>query len=108
MLSSVDLFVLGLFGFNRSKSQDKILKRTKMQVKINVFLKDGVLDPAGKAVRHALTSLNFKGIEDVRIGKQIIIDFTQTPSKAELKKMCDELLANPVIEDYEILENGDE
>ena len=74
-----------------------------MQVKINVFLKDGVLDPAGKAVRHALNALNFKGIEDVRIGKQIIIDFASTPSDAELKKMCDELLANPVIEDYEIL-----
>lgn len=79
-----------------------------MQVKINVFLKDGVLDPAGKAVRHALNSLDFKDIEDVRIGKQIIIDFSKAPKKADLIKMCDELLANPVIEDYEILEYGDE
>ena len=68
-----------------------------MQVKINVFLKDGVLDPAGKAVRHALNSL-----------EQIIIDFSKAPKKADLIKMCNELLANPVIEDYEILEYGDE
>lgn len=74
-----------------------------MQVKINVFLKEGVLDPAGKAARHALTSLGFSGVKEVRIGKQIVINFENDVSDEKIKEMCDELLANPVIEDYEIL-----
>lgn len=74
-----------------------------MQVKINVFLKEGVLDPAGKATRHALTSLGFNGVKLVRIGKQIVIDFEDNVSDEKIKQMCDELLANPVIEDYEIV-----
>lgn len=74
-----------------------------MQVKINVFLKEGVLDPAGKATRHALTSLGFNGVKLVRIGKQIVIDFEDDVSDEKIKQMCDELLANPVIEDYEIV-----
>ena len=74
-----------------------------MQVKINVFLKEGVLDPAGKATRHALSSLGFAGVKEVRIGKQILINFDGNVSDEKIKEMCDELLANPVIEDYEIL-----
>ena len=74
-----------------------------MQVKINVFLKEGVLDPAGKATRHALSSLGFTGVKEVRIGKQIVINFDGDVSDEKIKEMCDELLANPVIEDYEIL-----
>ena len=74
-----------------------------MQVKINVFLKEGVLDPAGKATRHALTSLGFNGVKLVRIGKQIVIDFEDDVNDEKIKQMCDELLANPVIEDYEIV-----
>ena len=74
-----------------------------MQVKINVFLKEGVLDPAGKATIHALSSLGFAGVKEVRIGKQIVINFDNEVSDEKIKEMCDELLANPVIEDYEIL-----
>ena len=72
---------------------------------VNVFLKDGVLDPQGKAAHHALDSLNFEGVSDVRIGKQIIIKLdTQDKAKAEteVQKMCETLLANTVIEDYTI------
>jgi len=76
-----------------------------MQAVVNVFLKEGVLDPQGKAAHHALDSLGFAGVADVRIGKQIIIKL-DTDDKAvaekEVKEMCETLLANTVIEDYTI------
>ena len=76
-----------------------------MTAVINVFLKEGVLDPQGKAAHHALDSLGFNGVNDVRIGKQIIIKLdTEDREKAqeEVKEMCETLLANTVIEDYTI------
>jgi len=76
-----------------------------MKAVVNVALKNGVLDPQGKAVEHALNSLGFSGISNVRIGKQITLDIDVSSSqqaKDQLKTMCDELLANTVIEDYEI------
>ena len=76
-----------------------------MTATVNVFLKDGVLDPQGKAAHHALDSLNFSGVSDVRIGKQIIIKLDTTDkakAEAEVKEMCETLLANTVIEDYTI------
>ena len=76
-----------------------------MTAVVNVFLKDGVLDPQGKAAHHALDSLGFNGVSDVRIGKQIIIQLdTEDKQKAQtqVKEMCETLLANTVIEDYTI------
>ena len=76
-----------------------------MKVVVNVKLKEGVLDPQGKAVSHALSSLGFQGINEVRIGKQIVLDIDGDDEKKILddaKKMSEELLANTVIEDYEI------
>jgi phosphoribosylformylglycinamidine synthase len=76
-----------------------------MKIAVNVHLKKGVLDPQGKAVLHALETLGFSNVKDVRVGKQILIDIdTDNKDKAieEAKKMADELLANPVIENYEI------
>jgi phosphoribosylformylglycinamidine synthase len=72
---------------------------------VNVFLKEGVLDPQGKAAHHALNSLGFEGVADVRIGKQIILKLDTTDkvkAEAEVKEMCETLLANTVIEDYTI------
>jgi phosphoribosylformylglycinamidine synthase len=72
---------------------------------VNVSLKAGVLDSQGKAVHHALNSLHFNGVSDVRVGKQIVLKLDETDeSKAreEVTKMCEDLLANTVIEDYEI------
>ena len=72
---------------------------------INVSLKAGVLDSQGKAVHHALDSLHFKGVDDVRVGKQIILKLDETDKKKAMKdvtQMCEDLLANTVIEDYEI------
>lgn len=74
-----------------------------MKVIVNVYLKNGVLDPAGKATKHALESLGFNGVDDVRIGKQIILDLSDNTTDEQIKNMCEELLANTVIEDYEIL-----
>ena len=72
---------------------------------VNVFLKEGVLDPQGKATHHALGSLGFEGVEDVRIGKQIVLKLStddKNAAEAEVKEMCETLLANTVIEDYTI------
>jgi len=72
---------------------------------VNVFLKEGVLDPQGKAAHHALDSLGFDQVDDVRIGKQIIIKLDtddRAAAEAEVTEMCETLLANTVIEDYTI------
>jgi len=76
-----------------------------MRAIVNVYLKNGVLDPQGKATHHALESLEFKGIKDVRIGKQIILELTHADKELahkEVEEMCHELLANTVIEDYSV------
>ena len=77
-----------------------------MKAVINIALRSGVLDPAGKAVEHALNSLGFSGVSNVRIGKQIVLDIDESDkakANEQLKVMCEELLANTVIEDYEIV-----
>ena len=76
-----------------------------MKVKIHVTLKNGVLDPQGKAVGHALESLGFKGVTDVRQGKYIEIDLKETnidKARDNVDIMCRQLLANTVIENYNI------
>jgi len=76
-----------------------------MKAIVNISLKAGVLDSQGKAVHHALDSLKFEGVEDVRVGKQIVLKLSATDeaaAKVEVEKMCESLLANTVIEDYEV------
>ncbi len=77
-----------------------------MKAIVNIYLKEGVLDPQGKAVHHALHSLGFKDVEDVRVGKQIILTLQDHLDKEEalkeVEQMCEKLLANTVIEDYDI------
>ncbi len=76
-----------------------------MKAKIHVTLKHGVLDPQGKAVGHALGSLGFGGVNEVRQGKYIEIDLEETDSDKALdnvEAMCRQLLANTVIENYNI------
>ena len=76
-----------------------------MKAVVNVYLKEGVLDPQGKAVHHALDSLGFSGVKDVRIGKQIVIELeanSKEEALKELEDMSETLLANTVIEDYNI------
>ena len=76
-----------------------------MKAKVHVTLKNGVLDPQGKAVQHALVSLGFDGVNEVRQGKFIEIELDdQEPEKARdnVEAMCKQLLANTVIENYAI------
>ncbi|MDD9724076.1 phosphoribosylformylglycinamidine synthase subunit PurS [Roseovarius sp. SK2] len=76
-----------------------------MKARVHVMLKNGVLDPQGEAVRHALGSLGFDGVEGVRQGKIIELDLTETdPGKARetVTAMCEKLLANTVIESYSV------
>ncbi|MBH0193862.1 MAG: phosphoribosylformylglycinamidine synthase subunit PurS [Nitrospira sp.] len=74
-----------------------------MKVKIHVTLKQGILDPQGKAIEHALDSLGFKHAANVRVGKYMELDLDQTDrakAEAEVKAMCEKLLANTIIEEY--------
>ena len=76
-----------------------------MKAKVHVTLKSGVLDPQGKAVGHALASLGFDGVGDVRQGKYIEIDLDDTDAAAarsRVEEMCQKLLANTVIENYHV------
>jgi phosphoribosylformylglycinamidine synthase subunit PurS len=76
-----------------------------MKAKVIITLKKGVLDPQGKAIGHALHSLDFAGVEDVRQGKYIEIELAeQDPAEARraVEEMCRRLLANTVIEDYSV------
>lgn len=73
-----------------------------MKRRIFVTLKNGVLDPQGKAVHHGLEGLGFAGVNDVRIGKLIEIDVADGTSDDQLAAMCEKLLANTVIENYRI------
>ncbi|MAX74183.1 MAG: phosphoribosylformylglycinamidine synthase subunit PurS [Alterinioella nitratireducens] len=73
-----------------------------MRATVTVMLKQGVLDPQGEAVRHALGSLGFDGVEGVRQGKVIALDLAEGTSEAEVTEMCEKLLANTVIESYRI------
>lgn len=76
-----------------------------MKAKVHITLKNGVLDPQGKAVQHALSSLGFGGVNDVRQGKFIELELDETDpakAKASVEQMCKNLLANTVIENYSV------
>ncbi|MEM9012137.1 MAG: phosphoribosylformylglycinamidine synthase subunit PurS [Pseudomonadota bacterium] len=76
-----------------------------MIARVHITLKDGVLDPQGAAIRHALASLGFEGVEDVRQGKVIDLTLAETdPDRAEAaaREMCEKLLANTVIESFAV------
>jgi phosphoribosylformylglycinamidine synthase PurS subunit len=83
--------------------------RTVMKAKVIVTLKNGVLDPQGKAAEESLHSLGFKEVSDLRIGRYMELDLNDTSHKnaeKRLKEMCEKLLANPIIEDYKFEING--
>ncbi|OEJ67508.1 phosphoribosylformylglycinamidine synthase subunit PurS [Magnetovibrio blakemorei] len=76
-----------------------------MKAKVHVTLKNGVLDPQGKAIEHTLGSLGFKGVKQARQGKFIELDLAETDAdkaRAQVDEMCKKLLANTVIENYTI------
>jgi phosphoribosylformylglycinamidine synthase subunit PurS len=74
-----------------------------VKAKIHVTLKQGILDPQGKAIEHALDSLGFKNAANVRVGKYMELDVSETDktkAEAQVKSMCEKLLANTIIEEY--------
>jgi phosphoribosylformylglycinamidine synthase len=76
-----------------------------IKARVTVTLKNGVLDPQGKAIEHALSGLGFDGVGSVRQGKVFDLELEGTDkakAEAELKAMCDKLLANTVIENYSV------
>jgi phosphoribosylformylglycinamidine synthase len=76
-----------------------------LKARVTIMLKDGVLDPQGEAIRHALGGLGFQGVSGVRQGKVIELDLTSSDAeaaKAEVARMCEGLLANTVIEKYAV------
>ncbi|MEQ6203300.1 phosphoribosylformylglycinamidine synthase subunit PurS [Sulfitobacter sp. HNIBRBA2951] len=73
-----------------------------MKARVHVMLKNGVLDPQGEAVRHALGAMGFDGVQGVRQGKVIELDLAEGATEADVTQMCEKLLANTVIESYSV------
>lgn len=73
-----------------------------MKAIVTVTLKKGVLDPQGKAIAGALHGLGFEDVGDVNVGKVITLNLPDDTTEADLKTMCEKLLANTVIEDYQV------
>jgi phosphoribosylformylglycinamidine synthase len=96
------MFVKGRFQFR----PDVLCgDRKDMKARITVTLKNGVLDPQGRAIANALHSLGFQGVEDVRQGKLIEVKLNakdEAVARSELDAMCRQLLANPIIENYQV------
>ena len=77
-----------------------------MQAIVNILLKEGVLDPQGRAISHSLNDLGFNEVNDVRVGKQILLEINEndpTRLRQRVARMCETLLSNTVIEDYSIV-----
>jgi phosphoribosylformylglycinamidine synthase subunit PurS len=71
-----------------------------MRARVLIRPKEGILDPQGQAVERALPALGFEGVSNVRVGRLVELD-VDDPSR--VREMCERLLANPLIEDYEVL-----
>jgi len=74
-----------------------------LKAKIHVTLKQGILDPQGKAIEQALATLGYTAVSNVRVGKYLELDLNETEkekAEAQLKAMCEKLLANTIIEEY--------
>ena len=82
---------------------------SKYQVAVHIVPRRGILDPQGTAVAHALQTLGFAGVRDVKVGRHVVIDVEAAGEEAATRvarEMCEKLLANPVTEDYEIATVG--
>ena len=71
-----------------------------MKARVLIRPKEGILDPQGQTVERALPALGFDGVSDVRIGRLVELE---VPDIAEVEQMCEKLLANPLVEDYEVV-----
>jgi phosphoribosylformylglycinamidine synthase PurS subunit len=95
---------MGQLGSAKTSSE-RAGKATRMKARVFVTLKNGVLDPQGEAIRHALGTLGFDGVSGVRQGKVIDLELAETDpatAKARAAEMCEKLLANTIIENYSV------
>jgi phosphoribosylformylglycinamidine synthase PurS subunit len=79
------------------------VRRRRVKAKIHVTLKKGILDPQGKAIEHALSTLGYNSVGNVRVGKYMELELQETEktkAEAQVKAMCEKLLANTIIEEY--------
>ena len=93
------------YSCQRRGSPEAAIPNTQYCVRVQVLPKADILDPQGQAVEKALTSMGYKGIKDLKIGKEIVFKVkaeSKEKVKSEVNQMCERLLANPVIEDYKI------
>ena len=77
-----------------------------MEAIVNISLKEGVLDPQGRAISHSLNDLGFNEVNDVRVGKQILLEIDESDPerlRQRVARMCETLLSNTVIENYSIV-----
>jgi phosphoribosylformylglycinamidine synthase PurS subunit len=72
------------------------------KVVVDIALKEGILDPQGKTIHHALESLGFGSVKNVKVGKQIVLDVEENCLESDIRSMCETLLANTVIENFTI------
>ncbi len=85
-------------------------KSKRYQLEIRVVPRAGLLDPPGKAIHHALQSLGYQGVEEVRVGKAIFLSLdaeSEGAARARAEEMCRKLLANPVTEDFQVIPLGE-
>ena len=75
-------------------------ERRRLRARVLIRPKEGILDPQGQTVERALPALGFEGVSDVRIGRLVELE---VPDIAEVEAMCEKLLANPLVEDYEVV-----
>ncbi len=75
-------------------------ERGRLRARVLIRPKEGILDPQGQTVERALPALGFEGVSDVRIGRLVELE---VPDLAEVEAMCEKLLANPLVEDYEVV-----
>ena len=78
------------------------MKGSSMKVRVHVSLKNGVLDPQGRAIHHAIEGLGFEGVKDLRAGRLFELEVDESVTDAQLDDMASKLLANMVIENYRI------
>jgi len=76
------------------------MKASGQKVRVFVSLKNGVLDPQGRAIQHAIEGLGFAGVSDVRAGRMIELEVDDSVSDAQVEEMCRKLLANMVVENF--------
>jgi phosphoribosylformylglycinamidine synthase len=96
------LAVSGAIGFVTNPAKGPQMKGPPMKVRVYVSLKNGVLDPQGRAIQHSLEGLGFSGVQDVRAGRMIELEVDESVTDEALDDMCRKLLANMVIENYRV------